>query len=97
PPYRPHRTSSLLHHPSPSPMPSQIGVVVTDDWPNGFAMGEQSYGVGLDNARSDEERRLAGAQELFDPPTFRHLDTIGITTGMRCLEVGGGAGSVARH
>ncbi len=60
-------------------------------------MREQSYGVGLDNAWSDEDRRLAGAEQLFDPPTFRHLDTIGITTGMKCLEIGGGAGSVARH
>jgi SAM-dependent methyltransferase len=60
-------------------------------------MSEQSYGVGLDNAWSGENRRLAGAQELLDPPTFRHLDTIGITAGMRCLEVGGGGGSVARH
>jgi SAM-dependent methyltransferase len=60
-------------------------------------MSEQSYGVGLDNAWSGENQRLAGAQELFDPPTFRHLDTVGIRAGMRCLEVGGGAGSVARH
>ena len=72
-------------------------IVVAQDWPYGFAMREQSYGVGLDNAWSDEDRRLAGAEQLFDPPTFRHLDTIGITTGMKCLEIGGGAGSVARH
>jgi SAM-dependent methyltransferase len=55
-----------------------------------------SYGIGLGNDWSDEERRLAGAEELFDPGTFRHLDTIGIAAGMRCLELGGGGGSVAR-
>ncbi len=59
-------------------------------------MGGDSYGVGLSNAWSDEQRRLAAAEQMFDPGTFRHLDTIGITAGMRCLEVGGGGGTVAR-
>lgn len=59
-------------------------------------MSDSSYGIGLGNDWSDEERRLAAAEELFDPGTFRHLDTIGIAAGMRCLELGGGGGSVAR-
>lgn len=59
-------------------------------------MSERAYGVGLENAWSDERRRLAAAEEMFDPATFRHLDTIGIAAGMRCLEIGGGAGSVGR-
>lgn len=59
-------------------------------------MSESSYGIGLSNAASDEQRRLTGAEVLFDLATFRHLDAIGIATGMRCLELGGGSGSVAR-
>jgi SAM-dependent methyltransferase len=56
---------------------------------------DSGYGA-LSNAWSGERRRLASAEEILDPSTFRHLDTIGIATGMRCLEVGGGGGSVAR-
>lgn len=50
----------------------------------------------MSNAASDEQRRLSGAEALFDAATFRHLDTVGIGPGMRCLELGGGTGSVAR-
>jgi SAM-dependent methyltransferase len=57
---------------------------------------DASYGLGLSNAWSDEQSRLAGVEKLFDPGTFRYLDAIGIATGMRCLEVGAGGGSVAR-
>ena len=48
------------------------------------------------NASPDEQRRLASIEEVFDPATFRHLETIGIDDGWSCLEVGGGGGSVAR-
>jgi len=57
---------------------------------------ESTYGMALSNAWSDEERRLVSAEELFDPTTFRHLGTVGISAGRACLEVGAGAGSVAR-
>lgn len=50
----------------------------------------------LSNAWTDEQRRLAAIEELFDPATFRHLSTIGIGPGWSCMEVGGGGGSVAR-
>jgi SAM-dependent methyltransferase len=59
-------------------------------------VSEAAYGIGSSNAWSDEQRRLAAAELMFDPGTFRHLETIGITAGMRCLELGGGGGSVAR-
>jgi SAM-dependent methyltransferase len=59
-------------------------------------MSGSSYGIGLSNAASDEQQRLSGAEALFDLATFRHLDTVGIAAGMRCLELGGGTGSVAR-
>jgi len=57
---------------------------------------QSSYGIGLSNQFSDEERRLAAVEELFDPGTFRCLASLGIAPGTRCLEVGGGRGSVAR-
>ena len=56
----------------------------------------KSYGLGLSNEWSDERRRLAAVELLFDAATFRHLDSLGISRGMRCLELGGGGGSVAR-
>jgi SAM-dependent methyltransferase len=57
---------------------------------------ESRYGTGLSNAAEDEDRRLSAAEMLFDPGTFRHLETVGISAGMSCLEIGGGSGSVAR-
>src|SRR5207245_1970263 len=63
---------------------------------NTATLNDTSYGLGLRNGWSDEDRRLHAAQELADPATFRHLETIGIGPGMSCLEVGGGCGSVAR-
>jgi SAM-dependent methyltransferase len=43
-----------------------------------------------------ERARLALLEEVFDPGTVRHLDALGVGPGWRCLEVGAGAGSVAR-
>jgi SAM-dependent methyltransferase len=59
-------------------------------------VSDASYGIGLSNVWSDAQRRLAAAEELLDPGTIRHLDTIGIAAGMRCLELGAGGGSIAR-
>jgi SAM-dependent methyltransferase len=62
----------------------------------GLRVDDTSYGIGLSNTRSDESTRLSGIEQMLDPGTFRHLDTIGVASGMRCLELGGGGGSVAR-
>jgi SAM-dependent methyltransferase len=43
-----------------------------------------------------ERRRLARMEEAFDPNTVRHLEALGVPAGGRCLEVGAGAGSIAR-
>jgi SAM-dependent methyltransferase len=69
---------------------------VTDLFRPLSAAAGSTYGIGLSNVWRDEDRRLGAAQEIADPATFRHLETIGIAAGMRCLEVGGGRGSVAR-
>ncbi len=50
----------------------------------------------FDNAWADAHRRLSMLEACYDPGTKRRLDAIGVGSGWRCLEVGGGAGSVAR-
>ena len=49
------------------------------------------------NAESGAERaRLELLQELNDAATIRRLDAIGVQPGWRCVEIGAGAGSIAR-
>ncbi len=50
----------------------------------------------LDNQRAEAGTRFAALAELFDPVTFRHLDTLGIAEGWSCWEVGAGGPSVIR-
>jgi SAM-dependent methyltransferase len=50
----------------------------------------------LDNAEPQAGDRFANLSALYDDVTCRHLDTFGIGTGLNCLEVGAGAGSIAR-
>lgn len=47
------------------------------------------------NAWERERERLGGLEALWDPGTLRILDRLGVREGWRCLEVGGGGGSVA--
>lgn len=49
----------------------------------------------LDNAWREQRQRLAGLEAWFDPGTIRHLGALGVGEGWRCLEVGGGGGSIA--
>jgi SAM-dependent methyltransferase len=49
----------------------------------------------LSPAWSVERERLASMAAVCDPTTTRVLDELGIEPGWHCLEVGGGAGSVA--
>ena len=42
-----------------------------------------------------EEERLGGLSAFYDPGTRRHLESVGVGAGWRCLEVGAGAGSIA--
>ena len=43
-----------------------------------------------------EMERLTGLERWADDESFRHLDAL-VEEGWRCLDVGGGAGSVTRH
>ena len=49
----------------------------------------------LDHGWKTEHERLTRLGATLDPVTIQHLETIGVTTGWRCLEVGAGAGSMA--
>ena len=50
----------------------------------------------LDNTKPETEQRFGSLEASYDPVTIRHLETIGVTEGWQCLEVGGGGGSIAR-
>ncbi len=49
----------------------------------------------LDNRQVEAGRRLAALSSLFDPPTFDHLERVGIAPGWHCWEVGAGGTGVA--
>jgi SAM-dependent methyltransferase len=49
----------------------------------------------FDNADDFAEGRYRELSALYDAQTILHLERIGIETGWRCLEVGGGSGSIA--
>lgn len=50
----------------------------------------------LDNAAREAPVRLNALAELFDSGTARHLESCGVDEGWRCLEIGGGGGSIAK-
>jgi SAM-dependent methyltransferase len=50
----------------------------------------------FDNAAPQAAARLAALAHVYDPGTIRHLAARGVGDGWRCLEVGGGLGSIAR-
>lgn len=50
----------------------------------------------MDHTAPTERKRLQLLEAWADPGTIRHLDAIGVAQGWRCLEIGAGAGSIAR-
>ncbi|HXW35332.1 MAG TPA: methyltransferase domain-containing protein [Acidimicrobiales bacterium] len=48
------------------------------------------------HAAQDESRRLELLEQRLDPLTKRRIGSLGIAEGARCLEIGGGRGSIAR-
>lgn len=50
----------------------------------------------LDNQWEKAGRRLQLLEGMLDGATTRHLSALGVGAGWRCLEVAGGAGSIAR-
>lgn len=54
----------------------------------------QGGGYLLDNQQAEAGARFGALAELFDPSTFRHLQSIGVSAGWRCWEIGAGGPSV---
>jgi SAM-dependent methyltransferase len=50
----------------------------------------------FEHSWDQERRRLDLLQQVFDPGTEEHLGRIPLPLGAQCLEVGAGAGSIAR-
>src|SRR5215471_2656034 len=46
--------------------------------------------------RALERERLSCLEAALDPISTRHLSALGVGDGWRCLEVGGGGGSLVR-
>lgn len=51
---------------------------------------------GWDNGWSEARRRLDLLEQTWDPQTRDSLRDVGLQAGWRCLEIGGGGGSVVR-
>ena len=50
----------------------------------------------FDNAAPQAPARLAALADVHDGGTIRHLLALGVTDGWKCLEVGGGLGTITR-
>jgi SAM-dependent methyltransferase len=50
----------------------------------------------FDQQRRDEHERLGSMESLWDPGTKAVIESLGIASGWRCLEIGAGRGSIAR-
>jgi ubiquinone/menaquinone biosynthesis C-methylase UbiE len=63
----------------------------------GPRLGEDPYILSAEKHEEDVLTRFYRLQEsIIDTVTIRHLETIGVTKGWRCLEVGAGTGSIAQ-
>ncbi|MDT8909437.1 class I SAM-dependent methyltransferase [Amycolatopsis sp. PS_44_ISF1] len=51
----------------------------------------------VDTETQAEHRRLRLLERIFDPFSLRQLEGLGVEPGWQCLEVGAGAGSLARR
>lgn len=58
-------------------------------------MSEHKY-LHSDTKDEIEINRLRLLERIYDPITICHLEMLGITEGLNCLEVGAGAGSIAQ-
>ncbi|MEV4636868.1 methyltransferase domain-containing protein [Actinoplanes sp. NPDC049548] len=54
----------------------------------------EDRGYLLSNQQAEAGARFDALATLFDPPTFRRFEELGITGGWRCWEVGAGGSSV---
>jgi SAM-dependent methyltransferase len=59
-------------------------------------MTESAPDYAFPHVAADESRRLQLFEQRLDPLTIRRIERLGLTPGARCLEVGGGHGSMTR-
>jgi ubiquinone/menaquinone biosynthesis C-methylase UbiE len=57
---------------------------------------EISASYALANSSKEAEARFAALSAIYDRGTVRHLGDLGVGQGWRCLEVGGGSGTIAK-
>jgi trans-aconitate methyltransferase len=60
-----------------------------------LAVGE-ALDYAFPHSAEDESRRLELLEQRLDPLTKRRIDRLGVGKGARCLEIGGGRGSITR-
>lgn len=53
-------------------------------------------GYVFDNAEEETQRRFAALPAMYDPGTIRHLEQLAVSEGWNCLEIGAGAGTIAK-
>jgi SAM-dependent methyltransferase len=56
----------------------------------------QSPDYAFPHSAQDESRRLELLEQRLDPLTKRRIGRLGVSRGARCLEIGGGRGSITR-
>lgn len=59
-------------------------------------MADEAAHYAFPHTGADERRRLELLEERLDPLTQRRIKAVDLAPGARCLEVGGGHGSIAR-
>lgn len=64
-----------------------------DERPGPQRYADSTYS--LDNSSREAPARFDALSGLFDRGTMRHLEELEVSEGWRCLEVGGGGGSIA--
>jgi 2-polyprenyl-3-methyl-5-hydroxy-6-metoxy-1,4-benzoquinol methylase len=61
----------------------------------GMTRKDTQYSYTFDNSWVKARERLRALERIEDPATIEYLEKIGVAPGWHCLEVGGGAGSIA--
>jgi SAM-dependent methyltransferase len=56
----------------------------------------EAPGYAFPHSAGDESRRLELLEQRLDPLTKRRIQRLGVGKGARCLEIGGGRGSITR-
>ena len=79
-------------------MPVLSGSEKSESWESINIAAQQSMHSDYVFANQGKEApiRFAALAAIYDPQTIRHLETLGVAPGWRCLEVGAGSGTIAK-